>query len=203
MKKSFIAVSIFFLIFLLGCAQQGTGIGGVSLKDCGNDATCFDAASQKCEAAKATLSQSTEQGSVQTYAESRGKSGGNCEFYSKIIKFDIATDAPGVSPEFSAKVNALVKGLEGKDMVCRVPEDKAKSQVLDFAESQDLFEKYCSGALKDELSALQSKLADLVQQELQAQIAAAGPQSGTADPTAEQPAYPDYAPPVDETGSAQ
>ena len=174
MKKPILVVSVVFVLFLLGCAQSGTGIGGVSLKDCGNDASCFDSASQNCAPAKATLTQSTDQGSVETYAESRGISGSECEFYSKINKFDIATDVPGVSADFSAKVKTLVKGLEGKDMVCRVPQDIAKSQTLDFAESQDLFDKYCSGALKDELSSLQDNLSALVQEELQNQIAQGG-----------------------------
>lgn len=168
LKKSLIFFGVFALMLLAGC-NNGGGIAGAGLKDCGSDQKCFADAAKKCEPAKVSLTESVNQNSAQTYAESRGEKGGKCEYYMKIVKLDIS-NAPmaGVSESFKAKFIALIKSIEGKDLTCSIAKEQVQSTT--FALQKVSSSENCSGSLKDSVAGLEAQTKALIESELQNQI---------------------------------
>ena len=99
-------------------------------KNCGSDASCFDANAAKCSKAKASA---FSKENLYSY-EITGSKAGSC-----IIKVKLLQLGPERTPE-------MKKALEGKSMICSVPLKILRKQSITSIENlNDL----CSGQLKE------------------------------------------------------
>lgn len=104
-------------------------------KDCGTDKNCFIQKAQTCSKAGVIA---YKEGNEFIY-EIKDKTGSDCVFYVKMNRMKENTDYN------------LVKILEGKDMICRMPLENFKINPL--ADTKDIIDN-CSGSLKEALQQL-------------------------------------------------
>ena len=131
-KKSKSKLWILILLLVIALA------GAVYLylpKDCGSDRDCFIQKAQTCSKARVA---DYKEGNEFIY-EIKDKVGSDCIFYVKINKMKESTDYN------------LVKILEGKDMLCKIPLEKFRLNPL--ADTKEIIDR-CSGSLKEALQQL-------------------------------------------------
>ncbi len=159
-KKVLLLVSFFCLAFLSACVQEEQ----LQLKDCGNDKGCFDTAARQCAPAKVLISEEQNSTYTELYLESRGKDGNECEFYYRMQKLNVNLAVPESDEErhLQKKFFAIIKAVEGKDMVCRFPKRliEDKNSLMDMQTSE--INQYCKGELISALRNMQQALLQLI-----------------------------------------
>jgi len=158
-KKFLLLVLLLCFAFLSACIE-----GQLQLKDCGNDKECFDNAAKQCMPAKVLISEERNGTLTKLYLESRGESADGCEFYYQIQKLQVVLSKPESEREreLQEEFFAIIKTVEGKDMVCRFPkqlvEDKNSPMDIEAAE----INQYCEGELIIALQDMQQALLALI-----------------------------------------
>lgn len=165
-KKSLFLILLLCFAFLSACVQEQS-----QLKDCGTDKECFDTAAKQCAPAKVLLSEERNGTYTELYLESRGKKEGLCEFYYKMEKLQVKLAEPESEKEkeLQDKFFAIIKTIEGKDMVCKLPENIIISEQSIADISYENVTQYCTGELIDALQNMQNALLQLVMEAQQSQ----------------------------------
>ena len=106
--------------------------------DCGTDQVCFQEATQKCEPAKVTITQTQSGLTMTMYSEVQGGTPQACMIFLKIEDID--------SGALGALGDALIGQFKGKDMTCTVDVTSGYDTAGGF---QNIAEESCTGSLVD------------------------------------------------------
>lgn len=136
----------------------------MQLKDCGNDKECFDNAAQQCMPAKVLLAEEKNSTYSELYIESRGEKGNECEFYYKLQKLQVKLSEPKSEKEkaLQDKFFAIIKTVEGKDMVCKFPKDMFADKKSPADVQTAEIDRHCKGELINALQEMQQALLQLI-----------------------------------------
>jgi len=154
-KEILLFLPIVAMVALSGCIQIPELFPEdlTEFKDCGNSKECITEALDNCEKAFVTTTEG---------------SGGGPKMTSKIVVYGIEqemckakfkienVDVSEVPPESAAMAQLMVVMLQGKEMVCMLPPDKANA--IEVFQGEEMFE-YCSGSLIDTARTFQGGMA--------------------------------------------
>lgn len=140
-----LVATVLMLFALSGCPQPPMPPEDLSgFKNCGSDESCMGDAIGTCEKAYADLSDNSMGVEMKARIVCYGFTEEKCKVKFRIN--EVTADDP-TNPEAF-----FVKMLEGKEMICNVPEDELQANI----QITNNIEEYCTGSLVDLITQMQS-----------------------------------------------